>query len=69
MTLGFEPAAENPNKVAKTLGAVRFAVSTGGASLVAQKFYDDNKMQAEKTLCLFDAWHFVTICLEELVWE
>ena len=71
MTLGFGPTVEDPNKVAKTLGAVGLAVATGGASLAAQKLYDDNKMQAEKTnkLCLFGAWHFAENCLEEFVGE
>ena len=69
--LGFIPTVDDPNKVAKTLGAVGLAVATGGASLAAQKLYDDNKMQAEKTakLCLFGAWHFAENQLGEFVGE
>ena len=67
--LGFSPAEGDPNKVAKTLGAVGLAVATGGASLAAQKLYDDNKLLADKTrqLCLFGAWHFAGNQFEEFV--
>lgn len=63
------PGGDQSNKVAKTLGAVGLAVATGGASLAAQKLYDDNKLLAEKThqLCLFGAWHFAGNALEEFV--
>ena len=46
--LGFIPTIDEPNNVAKTLGAVGLAVAIGGASLAAQKLYDDNKLLAEK---------------------
>ena len=71
LILDSAPAAEDPNKVAKTLGTVGLAVATGGASLAAQKLYDDNKAQTEKTskLCLFGAWHFAENALEEFLEE
>jgi len=60
---------DQSNKVAKTLGTVGLAVATGGASLAAQKVYDDSKVQADKTskLCLFGVWHFARNCLEEFM--
>ena len=56
-------------KVAKTVGAVGLAVATGGASLAAQKIYDDNKTLAEKNtnLCLYGVWHFTNNYLEEFL--
>ena len=65
-----EPQQGDPNnKVAKTLGTVGLAVATGGASLAAQKLYDDNKVLGEKArqLCLFGAWHFAKNVLGEFV--
>jgi len=65
------PPAEEPssNKVAKTFSTVGFAVATGGASLAAQKIYDDNKALADKAskLCLFGVWHFAQNCLGEFL--
>ena len=65
------PTDDAATKFTKTFGTVGLAVATGGASLAAQKLYDDNKMLAEKTtkLCLFGAWHFAENCLEEFVRE
>ncbi len=70
----FEPAAPTDDaatKFTKTFGTVGLAVATGGASLAAQKLYDDNKVLAEKTrqLCLFGAWHFAKNQLGEFVGE
>ena len=65
------PPAETtqPNKVAKTLGTVGLAVATGGASLAAQKIYDDTKTLDEKNnkLCLYGVWHFAENCLEDFL--
>ncbi|MBP5654718.1 MAG: hypothetical protein J6X33_04335 [Clostridiales bacterium] len=57
------------SKVAKTFGTVGLAVATGGASLAAQKIYDDNKNLAEKQkqLCLFGVWHFAVNSLEDFM--
>ena len=67
----FESAPEDDaaTKFTKTFGTVGLAVATGGASLAAQKLYDDNKTQLEKTnkLCLYGAWHFAENQLEEFV--
>ena len=65
------PADDAATKFTKTFGTVGLAVATGGASLAAQKLYDDNKVQAEKTakLCLFGAWHFAENQLGEFVGE
>ncbi|MBR3141657.1 MAG: hypothetical protein IKF09_00745 [Clostridiales bacterium] len=56
-------------KVAKTVGTVGLAVATGGASLAAQKIYDDNKTLTEKNtnLCLYGLWHFANNYLEEFL--
>ncbi|SDY37326.1 hypothetical protein SAMN02910264_02075 [Ruminococcaceae bacterium YAD3003] len=63
------PAEDQSNKVAKTIGTVGLAVATGGASLAAQKLYDDNKVLTEKSrqLCLFGVWHFARNTLGELI--
>ena len=59
------------NKVAKTIGTVGLAVATGGASLAAQKIYDDTKnLDAKNTkLCLYGVWHFAENCLEDFLEE
>ncbi|MBR4431225.1 MAG: hypothetical protein IKS75_08010, partial [Clostridiales bacterium] len=65
-------AAEDPAaKVVKAVGTVGLAVATGGASLAAQKIYDDTKTLAEKNnrLCLYGVWHFADNCLEEFLEE
>ena len=65
-------AAEDPAaKVVKAVGTVGLAVATGGASLAAQKIYDDTKTLAEKNtkLCLYGVWHFADNCLEEFMEE
>jgi len=56
-------------KVAKAFGTVGLAVATGGASLAAQKIYDDNKTLEEKSkkLCLYGVWHFANNFLEEFL--
>ena len=58
-------------KVAKAFGTVGLAVATGGASLAAQKIYDDNKALEEKSrkLCLYGVWHFAGNFLEEFLSE
>ncbi|WP_034449390.1 hypothetical protein [Butyrivibrio sp. AE2032] len=63
--------AKETSKVAKTFGTVGLAVATGGASLAAQKLYDDNKNLEEKAgkLCLYGVWHFADNCLEEFMGE
>ena len=64
------PAAEDPSaKVAKTIGTVGLAVATGGASLAAQKIYDDNKTLTEKNnnLCYYGVWHFAENYLEDFL--
>jgi len=63
--------AKETSKVAKTFGTVGLAVATGGASLAAQKLYDDNKHLEEKAgkLCLYGVWHFADNCLEEFMGE
>lgn len=65
------PTDDAATKFTKTFGTVGLAVATGGASLAAQKLYDDNKMLAEKTakLCLFGAWHFAENAMGEFVGE
>jgi hypothetical protein len=66
------PAEETQsNKVAKTIGTVGLAVATGGASLAAQKIYDDTKnLDAKNTkLCLYGVWHFAENCLEDFLEE
>lgn len=67
------PATETAqsNKVAKTIGTVGLAVATGGASLAAQKFYDDSKNLDAKNnkLCLYGVWHFANNCLEDFLGE
>ena len=66
------PAEETQsNKVAKTIGTVGLAVATGGASLAAQKIYDDTKnLDAKNTkLCLYGVWHFSENCLEDFLEE
>ncbi len=65
------PTDDAATKFTKTFGTVGLAVATGGASLAAQKLYDDNKLLAEKTrqLCLFGAWHFAENQLGEFVGE
>lgn len=66
-----DPAAEAATsaKVGKVFGTVGLAVATGGASLAAQKLYDDNKTLEEKSkkLCLYGVWHFAENCLEEFL--
>ena len=58
-------------KVAKAFGTVGLAVATGGASLAAQKIYDDNKVIEEKSrkLCLYGVWHFAGNFLEDFLAE
>ena len=67
------PATETAqsNKVAKTIGTVGLAVATGGASLAAQKIYDDTKNLDAKNnkLCLYGVWHFANNCLEDFLSE
>ena len=66
------PAEETQsNKVAKTIGTVGLAVATGGASLAAQKIYDDTRnLDAKNTkLCLYGVWHFAENCLEDFLEE
>lgn len=67
------PATETAqsNKVAKTIGTVGLAVATGGASLAAQKIYDDSKNLDAKNnkLCLYGVWHFANNCLEDFLSE
>ena len=67
-----DPAVtDNSAKVAKVFGTVGLAVATGGASLAAQKIYDDNKTLEEKSkkLCLYGVWHFANNYLEEFLSE
>ena len=64
------PATEDQSvKVAKTIGTVGLAVATGGASLAAQKIYDDNKTLTEKNnnLCYYGVWHFAENYLEDFL--
>ena len=63
------PSKSGTSKVAKTFGTVGLAVATGGASLAAQKIYDDSKNLAEKQkqLLQFGIWHFVNNCLDEFL--
>ena len=60
---------KNHSKVAKTFGTVGLAVATGGASLAAQKLYDDNKVLAEKSrqLLFFGISHFIENCLDDFL--
>ena len=65
-----DPVVEDSSaKVAKVFGTVGLAVATGGASLAAQKIYDDNKTLEEKNrkLCLYGAWHFANNYLKEFL--
>ena len=63
------PSEDAAAKAVKALGTVGLAVATGGASLAAQKIYDDNKSLVEKNikLCQYGAWHFANNCLEEFL--
>ena len=63
------PVSDAAAKAAKAIGTVGLAVATGGASLAAQKIYDDNKNLVEKNikLCQYGAWHFAENCLEEFL--
>ena len=65
------PVDDAATKFTKTFGTVGLAVATGGASLAAQKLYDDNKMQAEKTnkLCFYAVWHMANNCLTGFIEE
>ena len=66
----FAPEKKNTaTNVVKTVGTVGLAVATRGASLVAQKIYDDNKANIEKNykLCLYGVWHFTENCLDEFL--